>query len=190
NQASAAGGGLDIQSGAASLYNTLVALNTTAAQPSDVAGTLSASSANNLIASATSAGGLLDSINGNLVGVLPGIAAGLANNGGPTQTIALVAGSPAIDAGSNSISGVSGIPTIDQRGAQRGPSGLNAGASVDIGAYEASSSYLVSTSVDALTAGTLRTGVGWGNISTHAKPAHIARPAPNTAGLHTAPQTT
>ena len=185
NTASSFGGGLDINSGSAALYNTLVAQNSVGVIGSDVAGTLSSSSANNLIASGTSAGGLTNATNGNLVGVLPGIAAVLANNGGPTQTIALVAGSPAIDGGSNAISGVS-VPSIDQRGAVRGPSGLNAGPSVDIGAYEASSSYLVSTSIDALTSGTLRTGVGWANISTNANPANIASPAPNTVIFSTA----
>ena len=44
-------------------------------------------------------GGLTNGSNGNLVGVAdPGLGT-LADNGGPTQTIALLAGSPAIDAG-------------------------------------------------------------------------------------------
>ena len=72
------------------------------------------------------------------------------------------------------------MPTIDQRGAVRGPRGLNAGANPDIGAYEASSSYVVSTTDDTLNAGTLRTGVGWANISTNANPTNLSSPAPNT----------
>src|SRR5262249_34875040 len=115
----------------------------------------------------------------NMVGVAPGIAAGVANNGGPTPTIALLSGSPAIDGGANSISGVQ-VPTIDQRGAVRGPAGLNAGASVDIGGYEASSIYLVSTTDDTMNAGPLRTGVGWANLSTNVNPATLFSPAPNT----------
>jgi hypothetical protein len=190
NQASTLGGGLDINSGNATLYNTLVAQNTTGAlgTPSDVAGTLNTSSANNLITDKANAGGLSSAVNGNLIGVLAGIAPGLVNNGGPTQTIALVANSPAIDGGSSSIAGVT-VPTIDQRGAVRGSAGpnagLNAGLRPDIGAYEASSSYLVSTSVDALTAGTLRTGVTWANVSTNANPANIASPAANTVVFST-----
>ena len=43
---------------------------------------------------------------------------GLGNNGGPTQTMALLTGSRAIDKGSNSISGLT-IPTTDERGALR-----------------------------------------------------------------------
>lgn len=52
--------------------------------------------------------------------------AGLANNGGPTQTIALVASSPAINAADDSK-----CPTTDQRGFAR-----PLGAHCDIGAFE------------------------------------------------------
>ena len=47
----------------------------------------------------------------------------LANNGGPTRTMALLSGSPAINAGS------SPAPAVDQRGVKRG-------AKPDIGAFE------------------------------------------------------
>ncbi len=185
NQSSVTGGGLDLAGGTASLYNTLVALNTLGSgsqnSPNDIVGTLTAG-ANNLIANAFSAGGLTNGSNGNLVGILPGIAAGLANNGGPTLTIALLAGSPAIDSGSSSIAGVS-LPTIDQRGAVRGPLGLNAGANPDIGAYEASSSYVVSSTADTLDAGTLRTGVNWADISTNPNLENLFDPAPNTVNF-------
>jgi hypothetical protein len=50
----------------------------------------------------------------------------LGGNGGPTQTFAKLAGSPAIDAGDDS-----GCPDADQRGALR-----PAGAACDIGAFE------------------------------------------------------
>ena len=50
----------------------------------------------------------------------------LANNGGPTLTIALLPGSPAIDAGNTSVS-----PVTDQRGFPR-----PVGPAADIGAYE------------------------------------------------------
>ena len=172
------GGGLDLDAGTAALYNTLVALNTDGGTTADdIAGTVTAASANNLVDDASSAGGLTGGMDGNLVGVLPGIAPALANNGGPTMTIALEAGSPAIDAGNDSLAGV---PTVDQRGALRGPAGLNAGDAVDIGAYEASSSYGVSLNTDTNEVGTLRTAVGWANVSTNANPANIASPAPDT----------
>jgi hypothetical protein len=53
----------------------------------------------------------------------------LASNGGPTETIALLPGSPAIGAGSSSIPGVT-VPTIDQRGVARPAN------SIDVGAYQ------------------------------------------------------
>lgn len=52
--------------------------------------------------------------------------AALADNGGPTPTMALAAGSPAIDAGRSS-----GAPATDQRGTARPQ-----GGGMDIGAYE------------------------------------------------------
>jgi predicted outer membrane repeat protein len=56
----------------------------------------------------------------------------LQNNGGPTQTHALLAGSPAIDHGDNS-----GAPATDQRGVARPRDGDGNGSKiVDIGAFE------------------------------------------------------
>ncbi len=54
--------------------------------------------------------------------------ADLADNGGTTQTCAILAGSSAIDSGTGS-----GAPAVDQRGVQRPQ-----GSGVDIGAYESS----------------------------------------------------
>lgn len=66
--------------------------------------------------------------------------AGLANNGGPTQTIALLAGNPAIDAGD-----ISKCPPTDQRGVlRRFPGDLIC----DIGAYEASAPFPSPLDVD------------------------------------------
>ena len=61
------------------------------------------------------AGGLTNGSNGNLVGVAPGLGR-LANNGGQTQTIALLPGSPAIGAGSAALANGYSL-TTDQRGA-------------------------------------------------------------------------
>jgi hypothetical protein len=122
------GGGLSVSpAGTATLDNTIVALNTGAGGPDDIAGTVSPSSAYNLIGTGGS-GGLTNS-NGNQVGVENPVLGTLADNGGPTQTIALLPGSPAIGAGSSTIPGVA-VPTTDQRGVPR-PS-----TSIDIGAFQ------------------------------------------------------
>jgi hypothetical protein len=58
----------------------------------------------------------------------------LANNGGPTQTHALLAGSPAIDTGDDA-----GAPAFDQRGAgfpRRKDGNGDRRPAVDVGAFE------------------------------------------------------
>ncbi len=81
-----------------------------------------------------SGGGFINGMNGDIVGQSPGLGT-LANNGGPTQTFALLAGSPAIDAGNNSLI-PSGVTTD-----QRGPGFARiSGTSVDIGAFESQQS--------------------------------------------------
>jgi hypothetical protein len=64
---------------------------------------------------------------GNIYGVDPTFGP-LGNNGGPTQTMALLSGSPAIDAGDPN---QTGLPPTDQRGLPRVVHGR-----VDIGAFE------------------------------------------------------
>jgi hypothetical protein len=73
--------------------------------------------------------GLINGVNGDLVGTAAApinpLLGPLANNGGPTFTMALLPGSPAIDAGDDTLTGA------DQRGFPR-----LCGQHVDIGAYE------------------------------------------------------
>jgi hypothetical protein len=58
----------------------------------------------------------------------------LANNGGPTKTHALLAGSPAIDAGNpEAAAGVGTVPQFDQRGS---PLTRVSGGRIDIGSFE------------------------------------------------------
>ncbi len=113
------GGGVCIISGTATLNNTVVANSPSGG---DIYGSVSGS--NNLIDDGS--GGLDPTT--NLLDVDPMLAP-LGNYGGPTHTMPLLPGSPAIDAGSNAL-----IPTgitTDQRGEPRIVNGT-----VDIGAVE------------------------------------------------------
>ena len=140
------GGGISVVSGTVSLFNTIVALNLNKNLPlptpfaDDIYGTVSAASAFNLIGTGGS-GGLINGATGNQVGVAnPGLGP-LANNGGPTQTIALLPGSPAIDRGSNLLDG--GLTTDG-----RGPGFIRVfNGTVDIGAYELQPALVVAGSV-------------------------------------------
>jgi hypothetical protein len=125
------GGGIAI-TGKAALGNSIVAGNFTgtALADSDVLGTLSPASSFNLIGVDTGLNGVADGTNGNHVGTAaapldPGLDL-LMDNGGPTETHALAAGSGAIDAGAPDCK-----PPLDQRGARRPQ-----GTACDIGAYE------------------------------------------------------
>ena len=124
------GGGLRVLThGATTLNSTIVAGNS----GGDVAfGVLDPASANNLIQDSSTAGGLSDGVNANIIGEDPLISP-LASNGGPTQTHALAPDSPAIGAGVNT-----GDLTTDQRGGMfaRGPM-------VDIGSFQHQSFALV-----------------------------------------------
>ena len=131
---SGTGGGIETSGGTTGLYDTIVAQNTAQGQSgsgatySNIDGTVAPASSFNVIGSAGS-GGLTNS-NSNLI--ISDVNAGLgtlANNGGPTQTIALSSTSPALGAGSTAITGVT-VPTADQRGGTR-PS-----TTIDVGAYQ------------------------------------------------------
>ena len=170
---SGGGGGLDAASGTATLYNSIVAQNTAGTTPNvaadDISGTVSPGSSNNVIDDITS-GGLVNSTDGNIIGMPAGLAAGLASNGGSTQTIALLTSSPALSAGAAAIPGVT-VPKTDQRGAVRNPNDLNNGTTIDAGAFEISSSYLVTSTGDSVVAGTLRSAVAWANNNPAPTPA-------------------
>jgi CSLREA domain-containing protein len=69
----------------------------------------------NLVEDATNSCGLANGVNGNLVGVDP-VLSPLANNGGPTETMALLDGSPAINAGDPDVCANPPVNGVDQRG--------------------------------------------------------------------------
>ena len=117
------GGGMFNASGAINVHNTIVAGNSdnstdTGERAPDCAGTVT-SQGNNLIGDLTHCNFL--SSGGDKTNVNP-LLGPLADNGGPTFTHALLAGSPAINAAG------AGAPATDQRGAPR--------SAPDIGAYE------------------------------------------------------
>ena len=139
------GGGLYNDSSTPTLTNVIIA-NSTAGGDCVTAGTpsaLNAASANNLIESAASACGLANGVSGNIIGSDPNLGS-LANNGGFTLTLALNAGSPAIDAGNNA-----SCPTLDQRGVARPQP---QGGQCDIGAYEVDTTVPTVTNVTSTTA--------------------------------------
>ncbi|MCX6020459.1 MAG: CSLREA domain-containing protein, partial [Chloroflexi bacterium] len=136
NSASDVGGiAQDASATAFTLKNTLVANNT--GPVTDCAGALT-SQGFNLIRNVTGCTGVVNGVSNDITGQDPLLDV-LANNGGTTQTQALRAGSPALNAGTNT-----GCPAADQRGLAR-----TQGASCDIGAFEAGL-FTVSSATDAV----------------------------------------
>ena len=135
------GGGIRVGPGSVTLENTIIAGNTAANGTGDTTGAPTpgpnvdgavTSNGHNLLGTATEATGFTGT--GDQTGANPMLMA-LADNGGPTQTMKLSIGSPAIDAG------VAAGATFDQRGMPRtvdDPGVANAATSdgTDIGAYE------------------------------------------------------
>jgi hypothetical protein len=130
------GGGLS-NNGTAGMANTIVAGNQvsgfynslTPPQAPDVQGTIASQGYNLVGATDGSSGWVGTDLTGTAAAPRdPGLAA-LGDYGGPTPTMALLPGSPALDAGSNALI-PAGLAT-DQRGFAR-----VSGAAVDIGAFE------------------------------------------------------
>jgi hypothetical protein len=118
------GGGIDNAAGPSALqmYDTILADNTGSAAP-DLNGSVT-SQGHNLIGNTTGGSGFIAS---DLQNVNPKLGP-LQNNGGPTQTMALLVDSPALNAGNNT-----NAPAYDQRGP--GFSRI-VGSAIDIGAFE------------------------------------------------------
>ncbi|HVK06398.1 MAG TPA: choice-of-anchor Q domain-containing protein, partial [Armatimonadaceae bacterium] len=139
NSAHIGGGVLLAIGGASAVRNTIIADNLADAGGigPDVFGAFT-SGGHNLIGDGTGATGFADGVNGDQMGTAaapidPRLGA-LADNGGPTQTHALLAGSLAIDRGDDGL-----LPPADQRGAgfPRRKDGNGDGVAViDIGAFE------------------------------------------------------
>jgi hypothetical protein len=127
-----------------SFRNNIVAENS-ALQGSDVFGTFF-NATNNLIGIGEPTTGITNGVNGNLVGsvstLLNPMLAAIADNGGLTETRAVLSGSPAINAGNNSAA-VNPLSSqtlqFDQRNFERF---FPVGGTIDIGAYEFGSTNL------------------------------------------------
>jgi CSLREA domain-containing protein len=139
NSVSSSGGGLTLYN-AATLTNCTISGNIGGGL--DVAGAVTLT--NTIVAGQTSGGDVIGALapasSHDLIGGNP-LLAPLANYGGPTQTMALLPGSPAIDAGI-----AAGAPGTDQRGVSRL-------GNVDIGAFESSGFTIAVSSGSGQTAG-------------------------------------
>lgn len=131
SNAGTAGGGI-YAAGPVMLYNTIVAGNTgSASNPTDVSGPIF-SLGNNLIGVANNQGAVFlpSDLVGTTANPIDPKLGPLGNNGGPTPTMALLSGSPALGAGSSA-----NAPATDQRGDARPQSGA-----IDIGSVQISTS--------------------------------------------------
>ena len=127
NTANSSGGGINNNGGTLTLGNTIVAGNRASRGGPDINGSITTDSGYNLLGTAVK-----NATNdptpgpGDVFSDNPGLTA-LGNYGGPTQTLALLAGSPAIGAGNASATN----PATDQRGLPRLVSGI-----IDIGTFQ------------------------------------------------------
>ena len=143
------GGGIGISSastGSVNVRGTIIALNTASSSGPDVFGAFT-TQGYNLIGKADGSTGFANNVNNDQAGsnaspLDPKLDPnGLQNNGGPTQTIALLCGSPAIDKGTSV--GLTGTLTTDQRGTgfprtfdDAAVANASGGDGTDIGAFE------------------------------------------------------
>ncbi len=192
------GGGILVGAGGGTplLQHTIVAGNTVDTASDDVSGSFDAASRFNLIGNGDGSVGLTNGVNGNQVGAagteIDPLLGPLVNNGGPTETHSLLAGSPALDAGDPAFAGP---PSSDQRLAPFARVADGGTASrIDIGAYERQTVSLgppvVTTADDELDAGfdandlSLREAISIANGSIGADTITF-----DTAGVFSTPQT-
>jgi CSLREA domain-containing protein/uncharacterized repeat protein (TIGR01451 family) len=141
NRASGGGGGIAVSGGTVTLANSIVANNVdTNTHGSANCQTVSfgafSSAGFNLVFPET--GCAFASVNGDLLNQDP-LLGSLADNGGPTPTLALLSGSAAIDGGNPAtpLDGQGGhCAAADQRGRARVDGNLDGNARCDIGAFE------------------------------------------------------
>ena len=132
NNSTATGGGVRGNGTSVNLGNTIIAKNTATTTDPDFSGSFTSQEGYNLIGNITGTS-FTGTTTGNQLNVDP-LLGPLQNNGGRTQTMALLTGSPAIDKGFGG-----GVAHSDQRGANRpydDPNIANAADGEDMGAFE------------------------------------------------------
>jgi hypothetical protein len=141
------GGGLNLAGGLVLVHNCIVAGNENAdgSVESDISGAVDPGSSYNLIGTSDGLTGIPDGVNHNRIGTVsnpldPRLGP-LGDQGGLTQTLALLAGSIALDTGDPGLAG-----TPDQRGVVRT-------GGVNIGAFQASASSFSVTAPTTATSG-------------------------------------
>ena len=132
------GGGIDNNGGTLSLQNTIVAGNFDYTVNEDIVGVITTDNGNNLLGTGANNTTTNPTPGPNDVFTSTPMLGTLGDFGGPTQTMALLAGSPAIGAGNASAT----VPTTDQRGLPRTVNG-----SLDIGAFQSQAPALVFTTL-------------------------------------------
>jgi hypothetical protein len=133
NSAGSGGGIYTVNGSGVKLANDIVAENRALRYGADIDGTVYAAD-HNLVGNGIGENGIRNGVNGNIVGGFNGqppinpMLGPLANNGGPTETMALLVGSQAIGHADNVAA-----PATDQRGITRQDV---PGEATDIGAFE------------------------------------------------------
>lgn len=174
NNFATSGGGISSIAAASTsnIRNTIVAGNLSGNNCTDLQG-IFASQSNNLIGSSVCATGFTNGVNGDKVGtnaaLLNPLLGALQNNGGQTDTHALLPGSPAVDAGNNCVTEIFPVGCLlaplatDQRGSgfPRQIDGNGDGTViVDIGAFE--SPVMITTAAEVIISGRVSTAAGRG----------------------------
>jgi hypothetical protein len=128
------GGGIYIFNATLELTNTIIANSTAGGDCLAVQSTVTDGGHNLIEDTGANACNLTNGTNGNIIGQDPNLDPnGLQNNGGPTQTVAVLAGSAAINAGDDAVCAADPVNGLDQRGYARPGGGL---PNCTIGAYE------------------------------------------------------
>jgi hypothetical protein len=134
NGARGRGGGIAGLSGAVTITNTIIANSTSGGNCSGI-GTDGGHNIDDGTTCGFTGAGCASTGGSSFCNTNPQLdPARLANNGGPTQTIALLAGSPAINAGDESVCAEPPVNNLDQRGYLRPGTGHTV---CSIGSYEA-----------------------------------------------------